>query len=262
MATTENSAPQKDRSELVGQILGVLFLALAVVGNTYIVEYIGSTTGRPWLAVFIEQHVIWSNIIYLYASISVMMACIFLGIWLERFSQIALVFLGLLGFLVFFTSIVIGIYGVAAIGWSYAAPAVHKFIEEHQLRLLPFMGTVIVALGASYGAYYVRAKWRIIYGVAELGFGTASILFSIYAFVLSFPWKGIEESELWKVIFSFFTGVYIIVRGLANVEEGLDKGPLIDANLIKLLSELIHYVNRTLRIGRRKAAVQVRPESR
>jgi hypothetical protein len=88
------------------------------------------------------------------------------------------------------------------------------------------MWTVVIALVIAGGAglffYFVRCRQPISYGLIEIGVGLAII------FVTFFPqtpylmydtplWWGAQLSRF----IGFIAGVYVMVRGLDNIERGL-----------------------------------------
>jgi hypothetical protein len=91
-----------------------------------------------------------------------------------------------------------------------------------------------VALGSSYLAYMARTFKKQYYGAIELIFGLASIFFSVYSVALA-PFLAnavaLADRDIWQAVFGFLAGVYIIVRGLANIEDALRQGPLTPTTL-------------------------------
>jgi hypothetical protein len=88
------------------------------------------------------------------------------------------------------------------------------------------MGTVAVALvlagGAGLFCYFVRCRQPISYGLIEIGVGLAIIFVTFfpqtpYLLYDTPPWWGVQLSRF----LGFIAGVYVIVRGLDNIERGL-----------------------------------------
>lgn len=77
-------------------------------------------------------------------------------------------------------------------------------------------GTLLLILGAGFAFYWVRGRARLMYGTAELvfGYGVAARIF----------WPNFAYSQLTAVEFiQVIGGVYIMVRGLDNMGEGIKR---------------------------------------
>jgi hypothetical protein len=122
--------------------------------------------------------------------------------------------------LLFLGLTVVGILSLFA--W-YVAPSLLfgiALIEEWVVRFhaaIPF--TIFISLISflfAFSAFKLRRARRKLYGHAEVLFGAFAIVFSIYDI----------QGEMTKLSVQFFGGIYIIVRGLTNIEDGLADKPL------------------------------------
>jgi hypothetical protein len=70
MTNDPTSAQQRDISYTIPNLfVGLISIAVMVVGNNFMIEFIGSHSGQRWLSEYIERHPIWANIIYFAASL-------------------------------------------------------------------------------------------------------------------------------------------------------------------------------------------------
>lgn len=123
--------------------------------------------------------------------------------------------------------------------YKHFAAGVAALIAEYRLRVPLFVLIVIAAVACSYAAYAMRTFKRIHYGLTELLFGLSSIIFSVYSVIVT-PFTGsasaLTDNDISQAAFGFFAGVYIIVRGLVNIEDGLKEGMLTPRTLYVALA--------------------------
>jgi hypothetical protein len=83
----------------------------------------------------------------------------------------------------------------------------------------------------------------ILYGSLEVIFGIGTITISSYS-VLVIPFTvggiGLSNSEMTQAAFQFLAGVYIMVRGLTNIEDGLGRGQLTIWNFFEWALTLVN----------------------
>jgi hypothetical protein len=89
------------------------------------------------------------------------------------------------------------------------------FLEPKTLnRLLSDIWLIPAAILLSFLAYHFRGRKPVIYGSAEIFIGVLAIIYPII----------VLTSDLLPKILAISSGVYIIVRGLDNIEKGLADG--------------------------------------
>ena len=235
MTSNQTSVEQHDHAlVIIGQLLlGLLVgLPIVVLGNDFIVQNIGSITsiqGQRWLSEFIEQHRIWANIIYFSASMAVGMLGLPFFALSEKTNRPIFLIPSFVFAIPYSATVLIGFYRYFVMLWTVLIPAVGNFVAAYRLTVPVFLLIIIVAVTCSYAAYATRTFKRIHYGLIELLFGLASIVFAVYSVVVT-PFIAtstpLTDSDVWQATFGFFAGVYIIVRGLTNIEDGLEQGPL------------------------------------
>ncbi|SDJ68648.1 hypothetical protein SAMN05216338_106020 [Bradyrhizobium sp. Rc2d] len=115
----------------------------------------------------------------------------------------------------FFGLTVVGI--VSLFAW-YVAPFLTygiAVVEEGVVRFraeIPYAIAIsLVSFLLAFAAFKLRRARRKLYGHAEVLFGAFAILFAVYD----------VGNETTKLGVQFFGGLYIIVRGLSNIEDGL-----------------------------------------
>jgi hypothetical protein len=227
--TSNQTSTQRRRvsiPELIGMGLAALLVYPSlVIGNDFMLNYAASNLGQRWLSEFIEQHWIWANIIYFFVTMAVVALAIPFVILLEKTNRLIFLIPVFLLQIPFLATFVVGIYRTLSILYPFAS----DLIAAYRLKFPLFVLIVIVAITSSYAAYTVRTFKRIHYGLIELLFGIGSIVFAVYSVVVvPFMATGntLTDTDVWKAVFGFLTGAYIIVRGLVNIEDGLKQGPL------------------------------------
>lgn len=89
----------------------------------------------------------------------------------------------------------------------------------------PIWGSALSLLVVAFGFYWVRANYRIAYGIAEFSFGLYSAFSALSPYSPDFDLTTLT-SDLTK-IFSLVGGIYVMVRGLTNFGDGI-KGTSIE----------------------------------
>lgn len=102
--------------------------------------------------------------------------------------------------------------------------------------------TIICLVGA-FAVYRFRYKYRVLYGATEIVFGILSVCYSTFSLFISQNMQveigQSSGSKYFQITISFLAGVYVIVRGLNNVEDGLKLGVLGPSILKKILRRKI-----------------------
>lgn len=238
---------------IVLQVLGVLFSNAALaIGGASIVEYIGSTSGRfgqMWLSEFIQQHLIWATVIYFCLSF-VLMSLSFPFFYLHDKTKRDIFIVGpILLSSPLFVTFLVGFYRSILIVWNatgtYIIPVVSDYVAAYRLKAPLIILIVIAAVASSYAAYATRTFKRVAYGISELLFGLGSIMISVYTVVVgSFIDSSIapKDIDIGQPIFGFLAGVYIIVRGLVNIEDGMKQGPLTPRLVYRIIVDLLRNI--------------------
>ncbi|QPF88605.1 hypothetical protein [Bradyrhizobium commune] len=237
--------------------------AILYFGNTFMVEYVGRFTGSARISDFIDQHFVSANIIYFFATMLVIAPFGFLISYLEQKRREIhwSIFAGMLVFSVpYMATFAMGVVGLVGFLIAYCGPVVRDFIDHYRLGIPVVIALVIIASICSYLSYLARSFGQIGYGVVELSFGLASICFSVFTVVMA-PISGnadrLTPSEIWQAVIGFLAGVYIIVRGLVNIQDGFRRGVLTPEAVGKLVRVLIQrygrFRNRKV-FGRKKEA--------
>jgi hypothetical protein len=107
--------------------------------------------------------------------------------------------------------------------------------------LLLYILIVVVLISISVAAYQLRSKHRIVYGLIETMFGIMTIIYTVSQVLVNPYLSGkapIAEDVGSTLIVQLVAGMYIIVRGLTNVEDGLAKGKL---SFFDMLLEGVHW---------------------
>jgi hypothetical protein len=91
-----------------------------------------------------------------------------------------------------------------------------------------FVLFIIIVIAVSVFAFFLRSKNRIVYGLIEILVGVVGVVYSVSSIILEPYLTGSFGSLLDGIssylILQLLTSMYIIVRGLTNVEDGFGKG--------------------------------------
>lgn len=90
-------------------------------------------------------------------------------------------------------------------------------ILEHLAYLLetiPVWGTFGTLIGLAVGLYWIRGRWRLLYGVAEFVVGLASSWIGARTQIVTTPVSPV-------VLVQILGGIYVMVRGLDNMGKGV-----------------------------------------
>jgi hypothetical protein len=97
-------------------------------------------------------------------------------------------------------------------------------LAHHHHRVLLYILIGVAVFTVAVIAYRIRSNFRFLYGLLEVLFGILVSLLGAEA-VLTEP--SLETLSL-NVILAIFAGVYVCIRGLNNIEDGLlDKRPML-----------------------------------
>jgi hypothetical protein len=107
---------------------------------------------------------------------------------------------------------VIGRLSAGGLGFL-AAPESRRIVAT-----ISIWGTCAVILGAGLALYAIRGRFRVGYGVGELVIGS---LATINVFFPTFDYQGLNRAAWLQVL----AGLYVMVRGLDNIGEGLEGHP-------------------------------------
>jgi hypothetical protein len=114
---------------------------------------------------------------------------------------------------------VVALFVFSALTWFFfvGLPAIVAFAHwtasaaEKVGLSVPYVGVIVIASALlAYAAFYLRRVNRMAYGHIEVLFGIASILYSAS-----------QSKDLTHLGVPFFAGMYIVVRGLTNIEDSL-----------------------------------------
>ncbi|EJN09256.1 hypothetical protein PMI42_06867 [Bradyrhizobium sp. YR681] len=244
MAVDQIGDPQpksSDRASIaIALVLAPLGLFVFWAGNNFMVEFVAGWIDRPWLSDFVQNHFVLANFIYLAISYAIALPTLFFAQLQEKTGRSIFLVPTVAFALPFAATIFAGYYRAYVIVANVVTPAFYGFVAEYGLKIPLFLFVVFGAPALSYLAYRVRGSNQTLYGSIELVFGIGFILFSVYSVALA-PFLAAEfrNPDVWKTIFSFFTGVYIIVRGLVNIEDGLGRGTLTGIVILGFLSQLL-----------------------
>jgi hypothetical protein len=112
------------------------------------------------------------------------------------------------------------------------------FAIRYGLFLPVFVLFIIGVIATSVLAFALRSRNRIVYGMIEMLVGVVGVVYSVYSIILEPYLKGTLDSLLNGIssylILQLLTAMYIIVRGLTNIEDGFGKGKL---TLLDFLTE-------------------------
>jgi MFS family permease len=221
---------------------GLVVLVLMVFGNDFMVDFVGSHSGQKWLSEYIERHRTWANIIYFVVTLGIFYFSIPFIFLTEKTKRDIFMIPAFIFFAPMFATFFVGIYRSIVILWNASQATLNQFFATYTTRVLLFILIVIISITSSLAAYLARKFRPVHYGIVELVFGVASIVFSVYSVVVA-PFLAISnqltDTNVWQAIFGFVAGVYIIVRGLANIEDGLKQGPLIPRKIYYILVALL-----------------------
>lgn len=107
--------------------------------------------------------------------------------------------------------ITVSIYRYASEIFYVISSSISSFLISYRL-IVPFtIAAWIISVFIAYALFKLRKMNRTLYGHVEIIFGVISIVFSIIQ----------SNLDVMRLGIPFFAGIYIIVRGLTNLEEGL-----------------------------------------
>jgi hypothetical protein len=101
-----------------------------------------------------------------------------------------------------------------------------SFVEKYQLQVLASLVLTLVTIVFTTFAYRMRCRRRLIYGIVEFLFGVLAIIYSTdsaLTSILKADAPLLTPSDRYQALFQFFAGIYITVRGLTNVEDGINQ---------------------------------------
>lgn len=152
---------------------------------------------------------------------------------------------------IFAATLIVGIPMIAAIyfalGCFLMVYIVFTFVYKHygvalivlshtQSALIFSIFMIVMAIGA----YWLRCVNRIAYGIIEFCSG---IIMS-YTAILPFP-DNIEPINAWQVCIQIIAGMYILVRGIDNIDNGIWKSNATNTILIFRRIRIILFGNPT-----------------
>ena len=112
----------------------------------------------------------------------------------------------------------------AAVIYSVAATAIdifHYFQGTVEARLLSTLFLPIAVLLIASLLFYTRLRYRCIYGATEVVVGIFIANYQILT-----QWKTLDLSSPGIYLSLLTAGIYLIVRGLDNMHQGLSKDPI------------------------------------
>jgi hypothetical protein len=137
-----------------------------------------------------------------------------------------------------------------------------SFLFNYGIFIPLYILIVLSAIAAAIAAYQFRSSRRLVYGIVEVGFGILSIMYSTYAIMID-PYLIGRQSSLFNglgsaFILQFFAGIYIIVRGLVNIEDARDKKKI---DFLMVSFHLVYESGRAYRALRSFVARRTKSES-
>jgi hypothetical protein len=110
--------------------------------------------------------------------------------------------------------------------FSTAFRAIGEYIVTRQLQTLVYSIFAVLLLTSAVFLYRLRCRHRVVYGVVEVVFGTASILWAAQGLLDTLTGRSSTPFQLdAATTISLMGGLYIVIRGLNNVEEALGIKP-------------------------------------
>jgi hypothetical protein len=154
--------------------------------------------------------------------ISIMLVVV---IWREELEDVSAFFLLFWGI-----PAIIGAIDVYSIIYDTAVSYIIGVVIRNNLFPIAYGFVFFLSSAAALVAYRMRCKHRLIYGVIELIFGVISIFFFSRGYIqnaieaYSHPHLGGQESPNFELTaLQFIGGVYIVIRGLNNIEDSFKK---------------------------------------
>jgi hypothetical protein len=114
------------------------------------------------------------------------------------------------------------------VGWNFLYTNYYSYPLQ-----APFVALVsVISVICAYVAFLLRRSRGRLYGHLEILFGIIAIASSVYQ----------SYGDYTRIGIGFFAGAYIIVRGLSNIEDGLDEKPLnLGKYAISFLNDFLLY---------------------
>jgi hypothetical protein len=124
---------------------------------------------------------------------------------------------------------VILFYNLLQIGRNLFA-SLWTIASKYGLYIPLYVIIVLILIYISIAAFNLRGRNRVAYGLIEILFGLILILYTVSDVVVD-PYLSGKVSSIASgvgstLILQLLAGMYIIVRGLSNIEDGLEKGKL------------------------------------
>jgi hypothetical protein len=152
---------------------------------------------------------------------------------------------GTLCTLAIFTAIVPILFGITALmsiaEWlmDYVMLLIKSGIFGYIIGIIIYVAISAVSIWSAFIMYTLRSQNRILYGKIEVMFGILAIIYYMKA---NFSWIIYLNSDTNSghgasvnyLALQLFAGIYIIVRGITNIEDGLDCGHLPLRRLISI----------------------------
>jgi hypothetical protein len=95
---------------------------------------------------------------------------------------------------------------------------------SHYVHTWLALGFAVGAIVAALVLYFVRSRARLFYGLSEFVFGLMAMLWNVRAILsagILMPEGVLTPQEKAQMVFQFIASIYITIRGLNNIEDGL-----------------------------------------
>jgi hypothetical protein len=145
------------------------------------------------------------------------------------------------------------LFAIGAVIW-FSVQQIGSFIVANRIETQVYSAFALCLLIAAVLFYRLKCRHPLTYGLAEIAFGVASIFYASRG-ILLFLIQGPGSNALGQTdtVVSLVAGLYIIVRGLSNIEDALFGKPtkLPTSRMQKLWAQLFY---------RQPTAKPIRPE--
>ncbi len=113
-----------------------------------------------------------------------------------------------------------------ALAWGawIAIRSLGDFLLDHRIQSLAYAAFTALLLASAVSLFRLRCRHRLVYGLIEVTFGLASIFFAAQSLLESLTSRMPVELLNMQTSISVVAGLYIIIRGLANIEDALALG--------------------------------------
>lgn len=90
------------------------------------------------------------------------------------------------------------------------------YLSDFIISYFNIWGTILLFMVIGLLSFYARSKWSLMYGIVEFLVG---LFASLVSFLPDFNFESIEYKP--TIFITILAGIYIMVRGLSNIEKGI-----------------------------------------